>query len=303
MTRHTLSAPLFITGTQRSGTTLLHQILAASSSVWSQNEVYPLHYPLFAKPSAKNNRRFTEAMHEFFGTSHETSRQHLQPKQKATLFDQEMSVKATQTQKQRWCLKDPQCTYHLYEYANAFPDAKFLVLVRDPRAVCRSYLDTRGFTVGRPTNWIVAAERWKREVNMQKQFASTESSRVMWIHYEALITDFPTTLQAVCDFSNMEVEQAMLNYHRQSPAVKLHDGNENITKPPDKRKIESWKEELPESAIATIESITKPLMAELGYKPLQPDRSISRSRRFFARFSHKVISEYRWKRYRLKGKT
>ncbi|MDA7874535.1 sulfotransferase [Rhodopirellula sp.] len=71
-------APLFIAGTQRSGTTLLHQIMSASSQVWSQNEVYPLHRPMFAAPTAKHDQQFAAAMHEFFGVSVQLSDQPLQ---------------------------------------------------------------------------------------------------------------------------------------------------------------------------------------------------------------------------------
>ena len=295
--------PLFITGTQRSGTTLLHQIMSASSHVWSQNEVYPLHRPMFAAPSVKHDQEFAAAMHEFFEATLTLSKQPLQPKQKLTYFDDAMAAKAQQSKKSRWCLKDPQNTYYLKQYANAFPAAKFLILIRDPRAVCRSYLDPRGFTVGRPTNWIVAAERWKNEVAMQLDFAKDNPDKVLMVHYEALVSDLPNTLRKVCDKSDVDFENSMLTYYQREAAVSLHDGNENITRPPDASKANNWQSQLPDSAIATIETITRPIMHQLGYEASQAEKDISWGSVNYARLCHAIISEYRWQRYKFKGKS
>ena len=296
-------SPLFIAGTQRSGTTLLHQIISASSQVWSQNEIYPLHHPMFATPSEKHDRQFASAMREFFGVSLDLNDKRLKPEQKLRIFDEAMTAKAIESDKQRWCLKDPQNTYYLQQYANAFPSAKFLILIRDPRAVCRSYLDPRGWTVGRPTNWIVAAERWKNEVDMQLDFANENPDQVHLVKYESLVTDLSTTLTEACAASEMELETSMLNYHQRKPAVILHDGNENITRPPDASKVNNWKNQLPGSAIATIEAITRPLMQQLGYQISQAKTKIPFGKTTCARVCHAIVSEYRWKRYRITGKS
>ncbi|MDB4695143.1 sulfotransferase [bacterium] len=295
--------PLFISGTQRSGTTLLHQIISASSQVWSQNEVYPLHRPMFAAPSAKHDRQFAAAMCEFFEVSLPPGNQPLLRKQKLTYFDDAMAAKAEQNNKCRWCLKDPQTTYYLNEYADAFPTANFLILIRDPRAVCRSYLDPRGFTVGRPTNWIVAAERWKNEVTTQLAFAKENPDKVLLVHYESLVSDLPNTIKKVCDKTDIKLEESMLSYYQQEAAVSLHDGNENITRPPDASKANSWRSQLASSAIATIEAITRPIMHELGYDASQAVTEIPFGRVTYARFCHAVISEYRWQRFKLTEKS
>ena len=296
-------SPLFIAGTQRSGTTLLHQIVASSSQVWSQNEVYPLHRPMFAAASPKHDRQFADAMQEFFGVSLNQENQRLEPHQKVRLFNKAMTAKATASDKKRWCLKDPQNTYYLVQYAEAFPSAKFLILIRDPRAVCRSYLDPSGFTVGRPTNWIVAAERWKNEVNMQLEFANENPDKVHLVKYESLVTDLSTTLTEACAASELELETSMLNYHQRKPAVTLHDGNQNITKPPDASKVNNWKNQLSGSVIATIEAIAGPLMHQLGYQASQAETKIPYGKTTYARVAHAIVSEYRWKRYRITGRS
>ncbi len=95
----------------------------------------------------------------------------------------------------------------------------------------------------------------------------------------------------------------MLTYYQRESAVSLHDGNENITQPPDASKAHSWQSQLPDSAIETIESITRPIMHQLGYEASQAAKDISWGRVNYARLCHAIISEYRWKRYKFTGKS
>ena len=101
----------------------------------------------------------------------------------------------------------------------------------------------------------------------------------------------------------MELETSMLNYLQRKPAVTLHDGNENITRPPDASKMNNRKNQLSGSVIATIEAIAGPLMHQLEYQASQAETKIPFGKTTCARAAHAIVSEYRWTRYRITGKS
>jgi hypothetical protein len=218
------------------------------------------------------------------------------------LFCRVLQLMAGQAGKPRWCVKDPQVTYHLTDYANAIPDAKFLITVRDPRAVCRSYLDPRGFTVGRPANWIAGAERWVEGIRLQLDFHKSFPDRVMLLNYEDLICYFDDQLSRICEFLDLPIEPQMQRYYEQDSQARIHEGNVNITRRPDPEKIDAWRKSMTDRQIRLVEAIASPVMKQAGYERELSPLKVTGIERAFAKLHDRVISEYRWQRHKHRKK-
>ena len=143
-----MQQPIFIIGTQRSGTTLLTRMLSAHPGLFIQNEMGT--YGVFDKPYT------TEALHGRI-----TGR----------LRDRySIDVNSLESEGVLWGWKDPMLTPHLDELAEHYPGSKFIVIIRDPRAVVASYIDNAW---GLGTTPYTGALRWHDEVTTQLDFCRT----------------------------------------------------------------------------------------------------------------------------------
>ena len=291
-------SPVIVTGTQRSGTTLLHHILDCSTDVWSRNEMYAVHSLVFDKHCKDRRRQLIRQLEDFLNIDLSAESFPDSKQGRVDLLSRVMEMVARSHGKQRWCLKDPRATYYLKDYAEAMPNAMFVVTIRDPRAVCRSYMSPRGFVVGRPANWIAGAERWQREVDSQLRFRDEYPERVLVLRYEEIVSGLADQIKCLCEFLGIPNEPAMLNYYSQNSSIAIHDGNENILRPPDPSKIDAWRDSMTPSQTAAVESVACQTMELLGYTAIHPHKPVNQLRSLASRFHDRFVREYRWQRHK-----
>ncbi|QDS96345.1 Sulfotransferase domain protein [Roseimaritima multifibrata] len=294
--------PIFVSGTQRSGTTLMHRILECSSDVWSCNEMYEVHEFVFGGRSRDRLARLRNELGKFLDVQVEDFNYGEGQDDPVALLATAMELAAARANKPRWCLKDPAVTYYLDEYAEAFPNARFVIMVRDPRAVCRSYLSPVGFTVGRPANWVSAAQRCHREMQRQLAFAQKCPGRVLFVNYESMVSQLDKELGRVCQFIGIQYEPAMQFYYKHQTDMKIHSGNENILTAPDISKAEKWKRTLTDRQVKTVEAIALDSMQAFGYQPMFSRGRVSATRFLIARVHDRFVREYRWQKYKFLSK-
>jgi len=85
--------------------------------------------------------------------------------------------------KKHWGQKTPRLVRYLPLLADHFPDARFIHLVRDPRAVVSSLIRSE---VHRSTPWY-GARRWVMDVQAGLDFETQHPERIMRLSYEALV--------------------------------------------------------------------------------------------------------------------
>ena len=107
-----------------------------------------------------------------------------------------------------WGWKEPLLTPYLTEMAKYFPHSKYLLLIRDPRAVVSSYIENRW---GLGTTAYTGALRWRDEVSQQLAFAHQPGIQCLIMHYEQLITDPEPELRRVCEFLELPYDENMLH--------------------------------------------------------------------------------------------
>lgn len=248
---------LFITGAPRSGTTLLYAIISSLTNYVCINEIYGLKTNS-TKFIQKYRAEIFESLREQIGYT---------PTQSVLTYPDIIRDVGTQistkTHNWCWCLKDPNLTSLLDIYGDAFPSAKFLIIYRDPRAVCRSLLDRSTFRLGRPKNVIAAAYKWKNDITQQLDFSRRHPQKCLLVKYENLLSNFEHSIETIASFIGTDERVNMLNYWNSNRIrTRIHAGNKNILLKPDPSLGSQWKRSLDPRQISRIESV---LLAEMKH--------------------------------------
>lgn len=204
--------PVFVMGLPRSGSTLLSRLLNATPDILSVNDLYFLQGvfaedaadgPLTAEAADRLASRLLEvidtrskAKEAFIGqlqiapeslASIRTEVMRSPPTEWSGLLDALLSRVAAAAGKRRWADKTPQNFYHFERLAAAFPDARFVFLFRDPRAVMASFRHAAGDGHDpRRYHPVVYALYWRSAVRWWRRFAA--DTRVTMVRYECCLS-------------------------------------------------------------------------------------------------------------------
>ncbi len=158
--------------------------------------------------------------------------------------------------------KNPTYTFFLKEMERLYPDAKFILMVRDPRANVLSFQK-----VGFDLNHTAAlAFRWKSYTKAILKFRKKYPGKTLMLSYEEFVEMPDSVLEKIADFLNIETEDRMLEYYKADHMI--FSGNVNIKKPISASKATAWKKEIGHQDAALIERICRKEMEGLGYEPL-----------------------------------
>lgn len=266
--------PVFLLGTQRSGTTLLTRILTNHPNLYFQNELQmdglwegELTTEIFLK-------RVTDRIRSVHGVE-------------LAITPQDDFI---------WGWKDPLLTFHMDRLAQLFPLAKYVLIIRDGRGVANSYMDNRW---GLGTTAYTGALRWQDEVSKQMAFAKKMGDRCLTVRYEDIIADMPGRLAMLCDFMGVPYREEMLDYHSERLEFALNRENRNTTRPPDISLTQKWRTSLSSREIDLIEYVAAETLTrnqyELVGKPIKP----SRLELAYYKLHQAIIGElqllYKWK--------
>ena len=179
--------PFFIVGCVRSGTTLLRNVLRAHPNLASPEETHFFRWPSpfgtadYLRPYTRNvlkkhrtldginDEEFQEIMAE------SRSRKELMERYMA-LFIAHRKPTAT-----RWFDKTPQNVYGMALLWDAFPQSKFIHIVRNPVDVVASLRIGRVMKV---PELIGACNYWTEAVSIMNVFGASDRSRVLELRYE-----------------------------------------------------------------------------------------------------------------------
>lgn len=196
-------AHVFLLGFLRSGTTLLEQILATHPDVVEIEEHGFLHAP------ATTHLASPDAM-ERFAALDESGLEPL----RAAYWDQ-VSEAGVDPAGKTFVDKDPLNTAKLPLIAKLFPNAKILFAIRDPRDVVLSCF-RQHFVLTGETSDLVSLEGTARLYAATMGLADAARAKLpLNVHehrYEALVSDFDATVQAVCAFVGIEWTKAMRDF-------------------------------------------------------------------------------------------
>jgi hypothetical protein len=266
--------PIFLLGTQRSGTTLLTRILSSHPRLYIQNEL-PMD-DLFDSPLDKEIllRRIVAKVFEIH----------------------KVSLPIEIGKEPIWGWKEPLLTYELDALVSCFPDSKYILIIRDGRGVVNSYMDNRW---GLGTTAYTGALRWQKEVALQMAFAKKMQGKCLTIRYEDLVNNLPEVLVQLCRFIGVEFSPQMLEFHNKKLDFQVNRENINTTKPADQSHSDKWRKALSSREIALIELVASHELEANGYNLEHAPISPSWLELTYYRIHQKVVGEfqlqYKWK--------
>ena len=163
-----------------------------------------------------------------------------------------------------WGQKTPRFVRYGSLLKQHYPGARFIHVIRDPRAVVSSLIRSNVHH----SNAYFAARRWLRDTNAGLRLQETYPEDVFALRYEDFILSTEDALRQICDFLKVNFEPAMLDYHITGTAeysgyyAQIH---EKLNQAPDKSRIEAWRKHLSPTQIAVVEGVCADKMRALSY--------------------------------------
>ena len=167
----------------------------------------------------------------------------------------------------------------LYEL---FPEAKYILLIRNPLAVLKSELHT--YVKG---NWPMLSQFKPDLVDAPGRLVAARSKfgdAALEVRYEDLVTSPDTTVRSLCDFLGIEFDSGMLNYSgTPAPKGRMNDpvGIHKHTAP-SPTSLDKWKElgtdgQLRHFALQYLAAVGDETLGELGYDAAELRREIEQA--------------------------
>lgn len=162
--------------------------------------------------------------------------------------------------------KTPGSVSYVEVIAELFPEARFVHVIRDGRAVALSYLERPEWG---PRNMAEAANHWKTRVLRGAQAGrSLGPGRYAEARYEDLVADPESETRRLCDFLGLEFAPEMLQYHEKGrefiSATKDPEAFKNLAKPVSSD-LRDWRQEISEADAKLFEAIAGAELARFGY--------------------------------------
>ena len=240
--------PFFIIGSGRSGNTLLRRILNEHSELYIPPETYVMGETI---DIFKRNRNMewphlvrliysTYQFHPEFDTFDINNLSQLvmqvsnDPKEHRSLshifnsFYEYYKNSHSLTGK-RWGDKTPYNTFYLNNIHKVFPEAQFIHIIRDPYDSIYSYVKS-----GIYSNYIDAATRWKKSIELSCDFGHKFPNKYYEIKYEELVNEPESYIKEICAFLTINFEKKMLDMSDKSKKlgdVQTLAHHENVLKP------------------------------------------------------------------------
>jgi hypothetical protein len=263
--------PVVVLGVSRSGTTLLKAMLDAHSQLAIPSESYFI--PQLWDRHGAHPRRDAfvadltrlEKIAEWAVDPEDVRRRLPERPTFAESVQAIYRIYAESRGKPRFGEKTPLYMQYLDVLERAFPEARYVHIVRDGRDAALSLLAmTRRprLNLSRPRGVGDFACAWRREVRAAQRFGRRH--QYLELRYEDLVAEPEARLREVCAFLELEYEPGMLEYHRREDPA-LYADHPRLAQPP-VRDARSWREELSREDTELFEAIAGDLLSELGYE-------------------------------------
>jgi glutamine synthetase adenylyltransferase len=149
----------------------------------------------------------------------------------------------------------------------AFPDAKFISIVRDGVDVVHSWLK-------RPDYEGLAgpARRWRRAVSTARKFSERHGDRIVEVRYEKLCQDPEEVVRDIYQFLDLSWREDLLtrsDHYGEMPKDQSVEHFENAFGPISTENIGKGRRNLTKKQKQMLAPLIDDLLVEIGYDPIQ----------------------------------
>jgi hypothetical protein len=269
--------PMFVGGCPRSGTTLLGSMLGAHSEVVCLPEA-----PFIGALAA--SLRPPGPSDEAVALLHKQIRKDFKfafwnidpsdlaaclagpPESYADVIAGYVSCFARSTGRPRvshWVDHSPTNTMYSARLSAEFPDARFIHIVRDGRAVCASWI---------PLNWgpntiMSGARSWVESVAYGLAAeGAMPADKIHRVSYEALVADPERILRGLCAWLDLSYQPSMLTGKGFQVPAYTRNQHGLVGQPASAERIDRWRTSLTARELEIFEAITGDMLVHLGYQ-------------------------------------
>lgn len=280
----TSTAPIFVVGHPRSGTTLLRLILNAHPRIVIPPEAHVASFFRRLKrkygelDSEVRLRRVAERIADKermleWGFPREQMVERLMqadPRDASGLFAALMSLWTEKEGKPRWGEKTPGTYRFLPEVDAWFPDCKVIHIVRDGRDVAISCLTPPFSDNYDKGNVYEVAVRWRHAIQCcrraQRDLLGPE--RYLELRYEDLTAEPEQHVRRICEFLDEDFDPAMLDFHKSSKRnVARGDASfhARTAEKVNRGRVERWRNDADRAFVCGFEGVARKELLEFGY--------------------------------------
>lgn len=167
-----------------------------------------------------------------------------------------------------WGNKTPQNTENIDKLSAVFPDAIFLIIVRDVRDVCLSWSNKWGKDI------TLCADKWSSRMERGYSYASQlDANRTFFVKFESLLGDSEPTIRGICSFLQLSFSTRMIEHEKYTS--NNIDGKRNYGREIIVDNMNKWRTQLSGSRLKRIEEITYDGMKFFDYKIMQATEPIT----------------------------
>lgn len=245
----TSPAPVFILGSPRSGTSMLHWALLQHDALWgSEESEFLLPFARALGPAYDRGMQFTP--HSWL------AQQKVSKEEFAASVGLGLSaLYASRSGGKRWVEQTPSYSTVALELACMFPAAQFLHIVRDGRQVADSMRRMWGWSMAE------AAGQWYDHVSAVLKLEQQYPARVLRMRYEELVAEPQQQLPPVFGFLHLPMAPAAASFIACRP-INTAPGT---TSSSSMEKLQSRWHSWPQAELQTFMKVAGPLLQELGY--------------------------------------
>ncbi len=273
-------APIFIIGTERSGSNLLRLILNSHPNIVIPHPPHVMRYfaPLVGQyGDLSDPARFRRLVDDVLALVHA----HIHPWPWVPTADEIVSrathrdllgvygalhdALAAHEHKPRWGCKSTFMIDQAAEVVARYPGARLLWLYRDPRDVAASSRKSV-FSTFHP---YMSGQLWTTH---QKQGLALEATGVplLRLKYEDMVGAADVQMRRVCDYLGEDFHPPMLEFFKGREAkmsATLSESWQNTAAPIKADGLERWRKDLTAEEVLAVEAVAGPTMEALGYPP------------------------------------
>jgi len=277
-------APIFVVGAPRSGTSLLARVLDAHPAIGLADELCFFDIVLSARwevpelDSPERIARFLELLprmdhvrywadgEALIAAAAERLRADPAPSY-AHCYRHLMEARAAAVGARRFGEKTPWNVRHLEALEALFPNARFVHIVRDPRAVVASKRKLPRTS----TDFVTNAVKWSIDVAAAARYRESSperTARLLEIRYEDLVRNPEAVHRRVAAFLGEPFDPAMLAFNEVgTPAFGNQPWRDGVRRPLFDSSLASWRNEFTPAQLWLIQRLTRAEMARYGYTP------------------------------------
>jgi hypothetical protein len=168
-----------------------------------------------------------------------------------------------------------------------FPEARFIHIVRDGRAVCASIMPLDWG----PNNAYTASRHWSTRLQEAMAVEVAEGDNCLRVRFEDLLSQPQEVIRRICGFIDLPFDASLLDGGGLAVPAFSRDQHRLVGKPIDASRADDWRRKLSAAEIRDFESypLAHTLLSRMGYQTRSEDPPHLSSLRILGRYCHEFV--------------